>query len=220
MSEQRAGDEPITVDVVQDVACPWCRIGKRHLELALERWDGPPVEVRWWPFLLDESIPPEGRDFREHMRHKTGGDVAALEPIFERVRRAGAAVGLTFRFDRVTRAANTLAAHRLIALAPPEQRDALVDAVEQAYFEDGRDIGDVRELAAIAAARGMDAAETEAALRGDAARAEVLDEVAETRRVGVTAVPCFIFDGRLAVTGAHPPEVLLDALRQVAAARG
>ncbi len=206
------------VDVFHDTVCPWCRIGKRHLADALAGWDGPPVTVRYHPFFLDPAVPPEGVDFRAYMARNKGGE-ASLAPLFEGARRAGAAAGLTFHFDRIRYATNTLLSHRLIALAPEGHKDAVVDGIYRAYFEDGRDIGDLDTLVAITAEAGLDAAETAELLRGDAARDEVLAEAAWAREAGISGVPLFIVDGALALSGAQPPEALLEALRRAAALR-
>jgi predicted DsbA family dithiol-disulfide isomerase len=205
----------VVIDVFHDPACPWCRIGKRRLDAALAEWDGTAPAVRWRPFLLDPTIPDEGRDFRAHMTASKGG-ADVLEPMFETVRRAGAAAGLTFRFDRVTKAPSSVPAHRLLALAPEARQGALLDAIHRAYFEDGRDLGDVAELAAIAGEIGLDGAALAAQLRGDAARDEVLAEAAWACRQGVSGVPLFVFHGAAALVGAQPADALLAAIRGAA----
>ena len=116
------------IDLFSDTVCPWCRIGKRHLELALQDWPGEPPTIRYRSFFLDPTIPPEGHDFREHMTAKGGGRVP-LEQFFAAPRERGAAVGLTFNFEAITRAPNTLLSHRLVALAPEEKRGELLDAL-------------------------------------------------------------------------------------------
>ena len=206
------------VDVFHDTVCPWCRIGKRRLSDALARWDGPPVAVRYHPFFLDDTVPPEGVDFRAYMARNKGGE-ANLAPLFEGARRAGAAAGLTFHFDKIRYATNTLLSHRLIALAPDDRKEAVVDGIYRAYFEEGRDIGDLDTLVAIASEAGLDAAATAELLRGDAARDEVLAEAAWAREAGIGGVPPFIVDGALALSGAQPSEALLAALRRAAALR-
>lgn len=204
------------VDVWHDTVCPWCRIGKAHLDAALARWDGAAPEVRFRAFFLNPRIPPGGEEFRAYMAAKMGG-AAALPAMFERVRQASADAGVDFHFDRIGRAPNTELSHRLLALAPVGQERAAVEAVYRAYFEEGRDIGDPEELVRIAGEVGMDPASTRAPLRGEAGRAEVLADVEAARRIGVTGVPFFVFDERGALSGAHPPATLLAALRQVAA---
>ncbi len=199
------------IDVYHDTVCPWCRIGKRHLDEALARWDGVPPVVRWRPYFLDESVPVEGLDFRSYFIQRKG--VADPEPIFETARRAGAAVGLDFRFDRIRYATNTLRSHRLIALAPEPRQGAVLDGIHRAYFEEGRDIGNVDTLADVAVAAGLDGGTIEAQLGGDAAEARVLADAAAARELGVTGVPLFVFDGELALSGAQPAPTLLAAMR-------
>jgi predicted DsbA family dithiol-disulfide isomerase len=206
------------IDLFSDTVCPWCRIGKRHLELALAEWGretAEPVTLRYRSFFLDPTLPPEGRDFRAHMTAKGGGRVP-LEQFFAAPRERGAAAGLTFNFEAIEKAPNTLLSHRLVALAPEATRGALLDALYAAYFEFGRDVGDLDVLAGLAAAVGLAAAATRAQLAGDAGAAEVLADVAFARQVGISGVPFFIFNERLAFSGAQPPDVILRVLRQAA----
>lgn len=204
----------IEIDVFHDTACPWCRIGKQHLGLALERWEGEPVSVHYRAFFLNPNIPPEGHDFRSYMRAKGDGQVP-LEQFFEAPRRMGAAVGLTFNFEQIERAPNTLLSHRLIALATHSKRETVIDTIYDAYFEHGRDIGDLRVLEAIAAGNGFDAEEVRRELEGDAARMQVEKEARWAQQQGIGGVPFFVFNSRLALSGAQPPDVFLRALRQV-----
>lgn len=207
------------IDLFSDTVCPWCRIGKRHLELALAEWareTAEPVTLRYRSFFLDPTTPPEGRDFRGHMTAKGGGRVP-LEQFFAAPRERGAAVGLTFNFEAIEKAPNTLLSHRLVYITPEPQRGALLDALYAAYFEFGRDIGDRDVLVDVAAAVGLDAAETRTQLAGDTGAVEVMADVAFARQVGITGVPFFIFNERVAFSGAQPPDVILRVLRQAAA---
>lgn len=207
------------IDLFSDTVCPWCRIGKRHLELALAEWareTAEPVTLRYRSFFLDPTTPPEGRDFRGHMTAKGGGRVP-LEQFFAAPRERGAAVGLTFNFEAIEKAPNTLLSHRLVYITPEPQRGALLDALYAAYFEFGRDIGDRDVLVDVAAAVGLDAAETRTQLAGDTGAVEVMADVAFARQVGISGVPFFIFNERVAFSGAQPPDVILRVLRQAAA---
>jgi predicted DsbA family dithiol-disulfide isomerase len=208
----------MNIDVFHDTACPWCRIGKRHLALTLQQWDGEPATVQYRTFFLNEGIPPEGYDFRSYMLAKSNHRVP-LEQFFDGPRQAGAAVGLTFNFEQITRAPNTLLSHRLIALAPDGQRDAIVDTIYTAYFEQGLDIGDLDVLAHIAAAHGLDADTIGEQLRGDAARDQVIAEAHWAQQHGISGVPFFIIDNRYALSGAQPPQVILRALQHAATQR-
>jgi len=212
--------KPLAIDVVSDVVCPWCYIGKRKLEQALSelRSREPEIEiaVRWHPFQLNPDLPAAGMSRAAYIEAKFGGKARAAE-IYARVRSVGTQVGIAFDFDRIAQQPNTLDAHRLIAWA--QQRgdaEVLVEALFRSYFIDGRFIGDREELAAVAAACALPEAEARVLLASDALRAEVEAESREAQEVGITGVPFFIFNGRTAVSGAHDPATLLEA---VAAAR-
>jgi predicted DsbA family dithiol-disulfide isomerase len=212
----------MTIDIYHDTACPWCRIGKRHLKLALaelaaDGWDEP-VTLRYRTYFLNPALPPEGADFLPYMRAK-GGHRIEPEQFFAAPRQAGAAVGLTFNFERMTKAPNTLLSHRLIALAPEDQREAVIDALYDAYFEHGQDIGDLETLLQIGAAHGMDAEAARAALQSEAARDEVLAEAEGAHKLGITGVPFFVIDERYAFSGAQPVSVMRSVLEKVRALR-
>ena len=205
------------IDLFSDTVCPWCRIGKRQLELALAEWareTAEPVTLRYRSFFLDPTIPPEGRDFRGHMMAKGGGRVP-LEQFFAAPRERGAAVDLTFNFEAIGKAPNTLLSHRLVYIAPEANRGALLDALYAAYFEHGQDIGDAAVLADVAAGCGMDGPATAAALAGDAGTAAVLADVAYARQVGISGVPFFVFNGRYALSGAQPPAAIRRVLEEL-----
>ena len=206
------------IDVYHDTVCPWCRVGKLYLDRALAAWDGPRPELVWRPFLLDETVPPEGVDFQQYMAARKGE--AALEPMFAAVRRAGEAAGLVFRLDRVRYATNTVLSQRLIAGAPEERRSSVIDGVHRAYFEDGRDIGRLEELVAIADEAGLSATNVRAALEDRAEVEAVAREARRARELGVSGVPLFVFDDAFAVSGVQPTEVLGAAMRRAAAAPG
>lgn len=214
----------LTVDVVSDVVCPWCFIGKRRLEAALatlrERDPALPVHVRWHPFQLNPELPPQGVDRKAYLEAKFGGPERAAT-IYERVRAAGRTAGIDFDFDAIERQPNTLDAHRLIAWAqsrPEGDPQALVEALFRAYFLDGRYVGDAGELAALAASAGYDPADARAFIASDALRDEVHVAESRAREMGISGVPFFVFDGKTALSGAHEPETLLDAIAQARAA--
>lgn len=201
---------PITIDVVHDTVCPWCRIGKKHLDDAIANWDGEPPVVRWHPFFLQPSMPMEGRDFREHMASIKGDD--NVEPMILAVTRAGTQAGLSFRFDRVRKAPNTLLSHALILAAPREAQPGVIDHLHKEYFERGGDIGDRAQLAKIAESQGIDPAvlDDEELLNEVAGRADA------ARHSGLTGVPFFIIDGQFSLAGAQPPSKLLAAIEHAA----
>jgi predicted DsbA family dithiol-disulfide isomerase len=207
--------EPLTVDVVSDIVCPWCYIGKRRLEAALaER--GTAATVRWHPFQLNPEIPRGGVDRRSYLERKFGGPEGARE-VYARVQAAGRDAGVWFEFDRIERQPNTLDAHRLIAWAQrliPAKTSGLVERLFRAYFTQGLDIGNVEELARLAGQAGYDAYRATAMLTTDEGRAGVVAADQRARAMGVGGVPLFIFNQRRAVSGAQPSAVLLEAMLQ------
>jgi predicted DsbA family dithiol-disulfide isomerase len=204
------------IDVYQDTICPWCRIGSRNLQLALEQWHGEPVTVRLRPFELRPDMALEGRDFSEHMAEIKGD--RNLQPMFDRVCQAGEGCDLTFRFDKIERMPNTLRSHVLIQAAPGDRQDELLEAVHRAYFEDGRDVGDRETLLAIAEESGLERVALAAKLDDPGFVQSVAEQAAWARRQGITGVPFFVFDDAVAVSGAQPPQVLLSAIQQAATA--
>lgn len=210
---------PLSIDIVSDVVCPWCYIGKRRLEAALAQRtsDAHPVNVRWLAFQLNPDIPAGGADRRSYLEQKFGGPERAKQ-IYARIKAAGDEVGIPFDFDRIVRQPNTVDAHRLTAWAQdldPSKADALVERLFRAYFVDGIDIGNVDALASLAGDSGFDAAAARAWLASDGGRAAIAAEEQHSRVLGVSGVPFFVFNQRLAVSGAQPPEVLLEAIEQV-----
>lgn len=201
------------IDLFHDTACPWCRIGKVHLNTALAQWDGNPVTVQYHSYFLNPTIPPEGYAFREYMNAKSGGQIP-LEQWFAAPREMGNRAGITFNFEAITRAPNTLLSHQLITLAPDPVRETIIDAVYTAYFEQGRDIGDLTELVQIADENGLDSRAIQAQLEAQTAQDQVIADAAQGQRIGVTGVPFFIINQRLAFSGAQPPDVILDVMRQ------
>ncbi len=207
--------EPVSVDVISDVVCPWCFIGKRRLEQAVALTQTP-LTIRWRPFQLDPTIPPEGKDRRAYLEQKFGS-AERIEEIYERVAAAGAEVGIPFAFDRIKVSPNTLDAHRLIRWAAESGRqDAIVEALFRAYFFDGKDIGDRAMLADIAEAAGMDRTEINRRLASDDDRADVRADIVASQRIGVTGVPTYILASRYGLVGAQPAEELARAFAQVA----
>lgn len=201
------------IDIFHDTVCPWCRIGKQHLKLALEQWTDEPVTIIYHTFFLNSDIPKEGYPFREYMQAKLGGRVP-LEQLFGAPQQAGAKVGLTFNFEAITHAPNSLLSHQLIVLTPEAQREAMIDALYAAYLEHGQDIGKLDVLVDVARAQGFDADAIRAKLvAGEGAQA-VLDDAEQAQRLGINGVPFFVFNNRLAFSGAQPISVMMDVLKQ------
>jgi predicted DsbA family dithiol-disulfide isomerase len=204
----------LTIDVISDVVCPWCFIGKRHLETALRQFGqefpeaGTP-EVRWLPFQ-----PREGVSRKSYLEEKFGGPERARE-IYARVSQAGQGAGIGFDFDRMTVQPNTLDAHRLIhAAAPLKVQDAMVEALFQAYFLEGADLTQIQTLSSLAQRAGFGAQTAEIYLKGEEDRVLVDSLDHRARQMGISGVPFFIFNGKYALSGAQPPEVILQALRR------
>jgi predicted DsbA family dithiol-disulfide isomerase len=211
--------EPLTIDVVSDVVCPWCFLGKRRLDSAIRASKGAPIVVRWRPFQLDPSIPAGGMDRRAHIMAKFKDD-ARLAAVHDRLSEMGKGIGVAFAFDRIERAPNTLDAHRLIRWASVgDKQDAVVDRLFRLYFEEGRDIGDRKVLIDVARECGMDA-ELVAKLLADGDDVDAVQaEIAQAQAIGVSGVPFFIFASRFGVPGAQETEVLAKAIAQARAAQ-
>jgi predicted DsbA family dithiol-disulfide isomerase len=209
--------KPLAIDVVSDVVCPWCFVGKQRLEKAIAM-SNVPVAVRWHPFQLDPTIPPEGKSRRDYLEAKfgTGG---RIEEMHERLTELGRAEGIDFAFDKIKVSPNTLDAHRLIRWAAEDGRqDAVVDALFRAYFLEGRNIGDRAVLAEIAATAGMDRARVAERLATDDDRREVGAEIVSAQKIGVTGVPTYIIASRYGVVGAQAPATLAQAFAEAAKA--
>ena len=212
----------IPLELYADIVCPWCWIGDRRLFAAIDtvRETLPDVvfEVTWRPFQLDPTIPPEGRDWAEVVETKFGGRLRA-QPMFERVAQAGAADGLTFDFDRITRHPNTVKAHALVVFA--QQRGVnvwpLVEALFAANFTQGADVSNDDVLVRVAVAHGLEEAETRSVLAEGTYDVDVLQSQREAARFGVQGVPFLVLDGRFGVSGAQPSAVFVEALKRVAA---
>ncbi len=203
--------QALTIDVVSDVVCPWCYLGKKRLERALVKEPGD-IEVRWRPYQLDPTIPPDGLDRKDYMRKKFGED-GRLEQVHDRLRALGAEEGIAYAFDKIERAPNTLDAHRLIRWAAEAGvQDAVVEKLFSLYFEQGRDIGDRKILVEVARQAGMDADNVEERLADNVDEKEVRQEIAQAQSLGVTGVPFFIVASRFGVPGAQSPEVLSTAI--------
>ena len=200
------------IEVFSDSVCPWCYIGKRHLEQALAQTDLGPADIHWRAFQLNPDLPPEGRDRHAYLDAKFGGP-DAVRAIHARIEEAGRGAGIEFQFEKITRSPNTLNAHRLIRLADTRQRAAtMVEALFRAYFVEGRDIGDADTLVELAYASGL-SGDIHTWLAGDAERAAVLEDLETAHRLGIGGVPFFIMDERYALSGAQPVAVFVQALQ-------
>jgi len=211
-------NQPVRIDVVSDVVCPWCFIGKRRLEKALALRPGVAVEVHWRPYFLNDWIPREGMSREQYLTTKFGSP-ERYKGIAQRVTAAAAEEGLTYAADKMKRQPNTLDCHRLIRWAEgigktAEMKQKLMDL----YFTQGADLTDRDTLVKAAADVGLDADTVRAALAIDQDVAEVEQEAQSAKAAGIEGVPCFIFGGKFAVSGAQSPEYLVDAIDRMAQA--
>ncbi|MBB5596046.1 MULTISPECIES: DsbA family oxidoreductase [Rhizobium] len=211
--------ERITIDIVSDVVCPWCYLGKARLELAIaEVQDEVGVDLNWRPYRLNPDYPPEGVDQKKALEQKLGGAERVAEG-HKMLTELGREVGIKFDFDAIKIGPNTLDAHRLIHWSVTESRekqDKVVDALFKANFEQGRNVGDHAVLLDIAEEAGLDRSVISTLLASDADRDLIIGEIDAAQKIGVNGVPFFIFDQQYAVSGAQTPDVLAEALRDIA----
>lgn len=204
----------LRVDVWSDIACPWCWVGRRHLEAAVAQFPHE-VEVVWRAFELDPAAPkalPESTDLVQKLADKYGTDRQGAQSMIDRMDRVGTEAGLDFRFDRV-KPTNTFDAHRLLHWAAKfGKQDALKERLMSAYMHEGLSVSDHAVLADLADAVGLPADETAALLSSDQHAQDVRDDERMAAQLGVTGVPFFAIDERFAVPGAQPAELLLAAL--------
>jgi predicted DsbA family dithiol-disulfide isomerase len=210
--------QPVRIDVVSDVVCPWCFIGKHRLEKALALRPDTPVEVHWRPFFLNDWIPREGISREQYLTTKFGSP-ERYKGIAQRVTAAAAEEGLVYASDKVKRQPNTLDCHRLIRWAErigkaAEMKQKLMDL----YFTQGADLTDRDTLVRAAASVGLDADKVRGDLASDQDVAQIEQEAQSAKEAGIEGVPCFIFGGKFAVSGAQSPEYLADAIDRTAQA--
>ena len=207
--------QTIKLDIMSDPICPWCYIGKAHLDRALESEPDHPFAIEWHPFQLNPDMPAEGMDRRAYLEGKFGGKEGAVQPYAPVVEHAEKA-GLKINFEAMQRTPNTLNAHRLIHWAGIEGRQtAAVSALFKAYFVDARDIGDAEVLADIADGIEMDASVVTRLLATDEDMEGIRKRDAHSREMGINSVPTFIVGGRHAVPGAQPPELWKKVLAEL-----
>lgn len=206
----------LSIDVVSDVVCPWCYVGKKRLELALAMVPEIQADIHWRPFQLDPTIPQEGIPRRAYMEKKFGS-LDKIAPIHERLTEMGQDLGIPFHFSAIEISPNTLDAHRLIRWAFGERQDGMVETLFRAFFVEGLNLADRNILAKLAAQCGFNADDIKAALDSDEDRDAVIGEIAAAQDLGIQGVPFFIFGQRYAVSGAETPEHLASAIRQTIA---
>ena len=206
--------ERFTIDVVSDVICPWCFLGKRRLDVALAAMDKD-VFIRWRPYMLDPTIPPQGLDREHYMLNKFGAE--RLKTIHDPLIEAGKEIGDPYNFDLITRTPNSLDAHRLIRWAHTVERQTeMVERLFMAYWSEGKDVGDRDVLAQCAGEAGINAQQIRELLDTNQDVEETNAEIQHATNIGVTGVPTFILGQSYALVGAQSPEVLADAINRVA----
>ena len=207
--------QKISIDVISDVICPWCFLGKRRLDKALASIPEIQVEVNFRPFFLDPTIPAEGLDRHDYMVAKFGEE--RLKTIHDPLIAAGKEDGVAFEFDKITRTPSSLNAHRLVRWAHliGSQRQVM-EALFTAYWSWGKDISDIEVLKTIAIVNGLNGNEIAEELATDRDKAEVFEEARLAQEIGVTGVPTFVVNRKYGATGAQPVESLVALIRKVA----
>lgn len=207
--------DKLPIAIVSDIVCPWCFIGKARLETALSQHGlTEKVAITWLPYELNPDMPPEGMDRTAYLDAKFGP--GKRKEIELRLSEAALGSGITFNWARVTKSVNTRMAHMLVAAAATVQRGSeMKAALFKAYFQDGRDIGDPETLVAIAVEQGFDERAAREELANDELRESIVGLEAHAAQVGVTGVPFFIIDGKLAVSGAQTADVWAQVFAQV-----
>ena len=209
----------LKIDFVSDVVCPWCAIGLKSLEQALQRLDGEVVaELHFQPFELNPQMGPEGENVAEHLAHKYGSTPEQMAKNQEGIRQRGASLGFVFDMDKRSRIYNTFDAHRLLHWAALEgKQPALKLALLEAYFSKGENVSSHDVLVRVAAEVGLDVAEARKVLAENRYADEVRQQEQFFQSQGIRAVPSVIINGKYLVQGGQPPEVFEQTLRQVAA---
>ena len=208
--------QPVRIDVVSDVVCPWCFIGKRRLEKAIALTPGIPVEVHWRPYFLNDWIPREGIAREQYLTTKFGSP-ERYKGIAQRVTAAAAEEGLVYASAKMKRQPNTLDCHRLIRWAEGIGKSAAMkQRLMDLYFAEGADLTNHAVLVQAATDVGLDPNDVRAALESDQDVEQIEREAQSAKEAGIEGVPCFIFGGKFAVSGAQSPEVLADAIARAA----
>lgn len=200
----------IFVDIVSDTICPWCYIGKRRFERALEVSGRNDIAISWRPFQLNPDMPAEGMTRDDYVRAKFGGGDRPRQ-IYQAIAESGREAGIDFQFSRVKRTPNTVLSHRLVHWSSKsEKQDEIVAELFKAYFEEGLDIGEIDVLVECATRAGLDPQLAHKFLLTDEGRQEVIASDVYARRLGINGVPCFIVNRKYAVSGAQPPSAFVE----------
>ncbi|CTQ53723.1 Protein-disulfide isomerase [Roseibium album] len=203
---------PLTVDVVSDVMCPWCYIGKKRLDAAIRSVPQLNVQVRWHPFQLDATLPKTGKDRQQYLSDKFGG-IERANAIYSQIKAAGLEEGIDFAFDAIKLSPNTLDCHRLILWSRADDlQNEVAERLFKAYFLDGEDLTKSETLVRISDEAGMESDLVEQLFETETDLDKILAGIQKAQESGVTGVPCFIIDGRFVLAGAEKAETLAAAL--------
>lgn len=220
-AEENPSSQSLVIDIFSDVICPWCFIGKHRLENALKKFSSEQpqvsISVRWLPYFLNPDTPIEGAPYRSFLEKKFGGP-DRVDAIMERLAEVSRNTGLELSFEKIKLRANTLKAHRLIHhFQQRGDANALVERIFSAHFQRGENIGDTEMLVQIAVECGDDIEAVKAYLASSENAGVVTAQALQAQEAGIGGVPFFIFNGRLAASGAQPPEVFLEIMHQALA---
>ncbi|MCW5733129.1 MAG: DsbA family oxidoreductase [Enhydrobacter sp.] len=198
------------VDIVSDTICPWCYIGKRRFERALDLSGRNDIAISWRPFQLNPDMPSEGMTRDDYVRAKFGGGDRPRQ-IYQAIAESGREAGIEFQFSKIRRTPNTVLSHRLVHWsAKQERQDEMVQELFKGYFEDGLDVGDLEILVECARRAGLDSELARTFLLSEEGRQEVVASDVYARRLGINGVPCFIVNRKYAVSGAQPPSAFVE----------
>ena len=205
----------IKIDVVSDIACPWCYVGKRRLEAALQQWKGAPVEVNWHPYQLDPSMRPEGMNRNTYWTNKFGS-VERVQEMTDHLTEAGKTVGINFDFGDNWLAVNTLQMHQLLNVAREEGFGVeMKERFLSAYFEKTQHLNKPESLYSIAKDFGWDSKKVDAIINDHKIAEKVKAEISHYQQRGVSGVPFFVINDKYGISGAQPSEVFLEAFQSV-----
>ncbi|MGI8504242.1 MAG: DsbA family oxidoreductase [Hassallia sp.] len=201
------------IDIFHDTVCPWCRIGKKYLFDAMKQTQTA-ANIRWHPFLLDNTVPASGYEFRSFMRNRKNIGETELQQMFDYTQKAGKAAGVKLDFNKISLAVNTTLSHQLIAIAPENIKNDIVEAIYKSYFEDNLNIGDIEVIIAIGTAQQLNPTELRRQLTDDAAIDKIVAESIFARLNNINSVPFFIINNKVKLDGSHSEEVFVQAFNR------
>lgn len=211
----KTDNQKITIDIVSDVACPWCFVGKKRLEAALAELPNIDTEIRWHPFQLDPTIPKEGLSRKTYFNNKFGGE-SRVQEIINHMNSVGKSVGIDFRFDKMEKTVNTLPFHNLLYVAQQDGNQyELQEHLFKAYFEQGVDFSKRESFIGTMKDFGWAEEKTEETLDNQEISYWVTQEIKHYQSLGVTGVPFFIFNNKYGFSGAQPPQVFIDTFAKI-----